>query len=213
MKRILVIGGGAYQIPLIKRIIETGNQAYCVDGNPNAQGFLYATESKHIDVLDREACLTFAKEIHADAVMTYGATLTLPTVSYIGKELNLPALPMDTAEISKSKFKIKKCLAEFGCNVKGEFFEMYSPEDAKKHNFIMPCVIKPSDGSGSKGVSLVYEEAQLDKAIQCAYENARYGEFYAENLIAGEEFSAEIFVCNGQIFVYAIVKTTFEKMY
>lgn len=211
MKRILVIGAGAYQIPLIQRIIETGNLAYCVDGNPNAQGFLYATESRHIDVLDQNACLAYAKEIRADAVMTYGATLTLSTVSYVGRELNLPVLPMDTAEISKSKFKIKKRLAEYGCNIKGDFFEMYAPEDAQKHEFPKHCVIKPSDGSGSKGVSLVYDESQLHEAIAYAYQNARYGEFYAESLIDGEEFSVETFVCNGQIFVYAIVKTTFEK--
>lgn len=211
MKRILVIGGGAYQVPLIKRIIELGNQAFCVDGNPNAMGFSYATESRNIDVLDREACLAYAREINIDAVMTYGATLTLPTVSYIGMKLGLPVLPLQTAEISKSKYKIKRCLAEHGCNIRGNFFEMHAPEDALRHEFSLPCVIKPSDGSGSKGVSIVHREDQLKDAIQYAYDNARYGEFYVESLISGEEYSAEAFVCNGETHVYAIVKTTFEK--
>lgn len=211
MKKILVIGGGAYQVPLIKRIIERGNLAFCVDGNPNAMGFSYATESRNIDVLDREACLAYAREINIDAVMTYGATLTLPTVSYIGMKLGLPVLPLQTAEISKSKYKIIRCLADHGCNIKGDFFEMHAPEDALNHEFSLPCVIKPSDGSGSKGVSLVYKEAQLKDAIRYAYDNARYGEFYAESLIPGEEYSAEAFVYNGETYVYAIVKTTFEK--
>lgn len=212
MKKILVVGGGAYQVPLIKRIIESGYEAYCVDGNPNALGFECATGYKHINVLDENACLEYAKELSIDAVMTYGATLTLPTVAYIGEKLGLPALPVDTAELSKSKYKIKKRLADYGCNIKGDFFEMYSVEDAKNHEFILPCVIKPSDGSGSKGVSLVYNKSEIENAVQYAFDGARYGEFYAESLIDGEEYSAEAFVANGEIYVYAIVKTTFERL-
>ncbi len=212
MKKILVVGGGAYQVPLIKRIIESGYEAYCVDGNPNAMGFECATGYKHINVLDENACLEYAKEISIDAVMTYGATLTLPTVAYIGEKLGLPALPVDTAKLSKSKYKIKKRLADYGCNIKGDFFEMYSVEDAKNHEFTLPCVIKPSDGSGSKGVSLVYNENEIEEAVQYAFDGARYGEFYAESLIDGEEYSAEAFVANGEIYVYAIVKTTFERL-
>lgn len=212
MKKILVVGGGAYQVPLIKRIIESGHEAYCVDGNPNAMGFECATGYKHINVLDENACLEYAKELGINAVMTYGATLTLPTVAYIGEKLGLPALPVDTAELSKSKYKIKKRLSDYGCNIKGEFFEMYSVEDAKNHKFTLPCVIKPSDGSGSKGVSLVYNENEIEEAIQYAFDGARYGEFYAESLIDGEEYSAEAFVANGEIYVYAIVKTTFDRL-
>lgn len=210
MKRILVVGGGAYQTPLIKRIIELGHEAYCVDGNPCAQGFEAATGYKHIDVLDKDACLEYARTLGIDAVMTYGATLTLPTVAYIGKMLSLPALSLETAELSKSKFKIKKRLAEYGCNIKGDFFELHSRDE--KREISLPCVIKPSDGSGSKGVSLVYNESEISAAINYAFDGARYGEVYVESLIDGEEYSAEAFVANGEIYVYSIVKTTFERL-
>ncbi len=210
MKRILVVGGGAYQVPLINRIKERGYEAYCVDGNEQALGFKCATGFKHLDITDKEACLEYAKELRIDAVMTYGATITLPTVSYIGENLGLPVLPMDTCEASKSKYKIKKRLAEFGCNIRGDFFEMYSEEDANKHKFSFPCVIKPSDGSGSKGVSLVREEKELKDAIKYAFSSARFGEFYAEALIPGEEYSVEAFVTPDETYVYCVVKTTFE---
>lgn len=211
MKRVLVIGGGAYQVPLIRRIRELGHEAYCVDYNPQCPGFAVATDARVINVLDTEACLAYAKELHIDAVMTYGATLTLPTVAYIGERLGLPALPLQTAEISKSKYKIKQCLADAGLNIQGDFFEMRAPEDAAKHTFTYPCVIKPSDGSGSKGVSLVYGESELSAAIDYAFDSARYDEVYVEGLIPGEEYSVEAFVCRGEIYVYAVVKTTFVK--
>ena len=211
MKKILVVGAGEYQMTLIKRITELGHEAYCVDYNKNAVGFGYATGYKVIDIMDKEACLAYARELGIDAVMTYGATISLPTVAYIAENMGLPALPVETAEISKSKYKIKKRLAEAGLNVKGDFFEMYSREDAKKHTFEFPCVIKPSDGSGSKGVSLVNNESELSLAIDYAFDSARFGEVYCEGFVDGEEYSAECFVCGDEVYVYAIVKTTFER--
>ena len=211
MKRILVIGGGAYQVPLIKRIIELRHEAYCVDKNPHAPGFACATGYQNIDVMDRDACLAYAKQIGIDAVMTYGATLTLPTVAYIGETLGLSVLPCETADISRSKYQIKKRLADCGCNIKGDFFCIRSIQEADKHTFTLPCVIKPSDGSGSKGVSLVYREEEIIPALQYAFDGARYGEVYAEGLVSGEEYSAEAVVAYGETYVYAIVKTTFER--
>lgn len=211
MKKILVVGGGAYQVPLIKRIRELGHEAYCIDGNPNAVGASSATAFSRIDVLDKEACLAHAKALGIDAVMTYGATLTLPTVAYIGEKMGLVTLSHDTAELSRSKFAIKQRLADCGCHIKGDFFALHTPEDVTDHTFTFPCVIKPSDGSGSKGVSLVYEEAQLEEAVRYAFAGARYGEIYVESLVEGEEYSAEAFVANGEIYVYAIVKTTFYR--
>ncbi len=211
MKRILVVGAGEYQTTLIKRIVELGYEAYCVDYNKNAVGFKYATGYKIIDIMDEEACLEYAKELMIDAVMTYGATISLPTVAYIGEKMNLPALPVETAEISKSKYKIKKRFDECGLNIKGDFFEMYSPDDAKKHTFSYPCVVKPSDGSGSKGVCLVKNESELSEALNYAFESARFGEVYCEGFVEGEEYSVEVFVCNEKVYVYAIVKTTFTR--
>ncbi len=211
MKKILVVGGGDYQTPLIKRINEMGYESLCVDRNPDAPGFKFATSHKCIDVLDMESCLTYAKENNIDAVMSYGATLTLPTVSYIADKLNLPALPYETAKLSTNKYLIKKRLAEGKCNIFGDFFELKNREEAKKQVFDFPCVVKPCDGSGSKGVSLVNNQTELENALDYAFKNARYGNVYKESLIDGDEYTVEAFVHNKNVYVYAIIKTTFVK--
>ncbi len=211
MKRILVIGAGDYQVPLIKRIIEKGYWAYCVDFNPDAPGYKFATGYRNIDVMNFDACLSYAKEIGVDAVMTYGSTLTLPTVAYLCSELSLPAITMETAEISKNKFKIKQRLFENGCNVKGAFFATNNIEEARKCTYEYPCVIKPADGSGSKGVTVVNSEDELDEALEYAFSSSRYSDVYTEAFIDGEEYSVEAFICNDEVYIYAIVKTTFVK--
>ena len=211
MNKILVVGGGEYQVPLIKRIVELGNQAFCIDKNPYSPGFHYSTESEVIDIINQEKSLEYAIKQNVNAVMTYGATLPLPTVAYIGTHLNLPCLPMETAELSTNKYLIKKRLFEAGCNTDGDFFKIIPEQDRKEFAVSYPCVIKPSDGSGSKGVSVVYDEAGLSSAIQYANRFARYGELYCEKFIDGEEYSVEIFVDNGEVYFYGIIKTTFIK--
>lgn len=211
MKKILVIGGGNYQVPLIRRIAENGYEAFCVDRNEQAPGFRFAAGYACIDVLDRDACLEYAKKNGVSAVMTYGATLPLPTVSYIGEKLGLKALPARTSELSKNKYLIKKALSEAGCNICGAFHAFSSPEEVKGIEIEYPCVIKPCDGSGSKGVSLVMREEEAEAAFRYAFDSARYGEIYCEAFIPGKEYSVEAFVDRDSIYIYGIVKTTFLR--
>lgn len=210
MKIILVIGAGAYQLPAIQRIRAMGFEAYCVDYKEGQPGFEYANGYRIIDVKDKERCLTYAKELQVDGILTWGATLTLPTVSYICERLGLPCMPLATSEISTSKYLIRKKLTECGLNSAGDCFEMYSKEEAKQKVLKAPFVIKPSDGSGSKGVRIVLNDAEIDDAIEYAFDGARDNHVYVEPYIAGEEYSAEAYANNGQVFVNTIVKTQFE---
>jgi len=210
-KKILVIGAGDYQVPLIKRIRELKYEVYCLDYNSEASGFSYSDGFAVIDVCDVDKCYAYAKNLGIDAVMTYGSTMTLPTVAYIAERLNLTALNGETAKLSKSKYAIKKRLADKGLNIKGEFFSSNTIDEAKQKKYSYPCVIKPSDGSGSKGVSIVHSQAELNMAIEYAFMSARYGEIYAESFIPGNEYSVECFVDKEDIYVYAIVKSTFVR--
>ncbi len=211
MKKILVIGGGAYQVPLIRRIQELGYESYCVDRNAKSEGFLYASGYKTCDVIDKEACLAYAKDLEISAVMTYGATLTLPTVAYIGQKLGLPALPVETAEIAKNKFHIKQRLIQSGCNCYGKCFKIVRGDNLDPDEISFPCVIKPCDGSGSKGVSIVNNQTELSEALKYAFSSARYGEIYYEDFVDGSEYSVEAFVNNSKPYIYGIVKTTFKQ--
>lgn len=211
MKKVLVVGGGAYQVTLIKRLKEKGHTVYCLDKNPQSPGFQYADGYNVVDVLDKPACLSYAEELGISAVMTYGATLTLPTVSYIGEHLNLPVLPMRTSEIARSKYEIKKCLADYGCNTLGDFFELDLADGVQDSFFAFPCVLKPSDGSGSKGVAIVRSAEELNDAMDYAFRSSRYGKIYCERLIDGDEYSVESFVCHDEIYIYGIIKTTFHR--
>ena len=209
MKKILIIGAGDYQAPAIQRARQLGHEVYSVDYKEKQSGFAYANGYRIIDVKNKEACLAYAKELKVDGVLTWGATLTLPTVSYIGEAMGLPCMPMKTSEISRSKYQIRKKLTDCGLNSGGETFEVHNWEEVKRETFKIPFVVKPCDGSGSKGVKVVFDESKIESAIQYAFDGARNGEIYVEPFIPGEEFSVEAYTCEGEVYIYSIVKTEF----
>lgn len=212
MEKILIIGAAAYQVPAIVRAKELGHTVYCVDYKEGQPGFVYADGYKIIDVRDKEHCLEYAKELGIDGVLTWGATLTLPTVAYISENMGLPGISEETAELSMSKFLIKKKLVVCGLNTGGEVFQLRDWNEAKTHQYNFPVVIKPSDGSGSKGVSIVKGESELNEAIQYAFDGARNHEIYVEPFIQGTEYSVEAYVNTGKVYIYSIVKTSFRWM-
>lgn len=210
MKKILIIGAGDYQVPAIIRTRELGYEVFCVDYKNNQPGFKYANGHEIIDVKNHESCLNYAQRLNIDGVLTWGATLTLPTVSYIGENMGLPCMPMSTSILSMNKYLIRKKLDDNGLNCGGPIFNIVNHEDIKKHDLCLPFVVKPSDGSGSKGVKIVTDENEIDNAIQYAFDGARNNNIYIEPYISGEEFSVEAYVCNGVCYVYSIIKTEFK---
>lgn len=209
MKKILVIGAAAYQVPAIQRIIELGHEAYCVDYKEGQPGFELATGYKVVDVKDKDACLEYAKELNINGVMSWGATLTLPTVSYIGETMGLPTIPMSTAEVSTDKYLIRKRLTECGLNSSGDVFDLYSAEEAKSKRYTIPFVVKPCDGSGSKGVAIVRKRSEIEQAIQYAFNGARNSHIYVEPYVNGAEYSVEAYAYRGDVYVYSIIQTEF----
>lgn len=212
MKKVLVIGAGRLQTKTIKLVKELGYYCLCVDGNPESEGFKIADEHRNIDVLDTEACLSYAKERGIDGVTTTSATITLSTVARIAQEMGLVGIDPNVVEILKSKYEIKKKLYNSRLNNAGFFADISTPDMVEKaKQFIQyPAVIKPSDGSGSKGISIVHNPGELAAAIEYAIDCSRTKNIYIETFVEGTEYGVECFVFKGEIIVYGVIKQTFK---
>ncbi len=62
MKKLLMIGAGFLQSFVIKKAKMMGIFVVAIDGNINATGFQYADKFKVVDIVDKEQCLSVAKE-------------------------------------------------------------------------------------------------------------------------------------------------------
>lgn len=107
-KKLLILGGSEFQIPLVLKAKELGIITYIVDINSDAPALKYADYSYQLSVKNKEEILKIAKEIMPDGVTVGMVDLAIPTYAYIAKELNLPGISIDSALKATNKYEMIK---------------------------------------------------------------------------------------------------------
>jgi biotin carboxylase len=99
------------------------------------------------------------------------------------------------------------------CCPKFAFFS--NPNFSEDTEFTFPVIVKPTDRSGSRGVTKVYKPGKVNEAIAKALENSINGGAIVEEFIEGREFSVEGISVNGKHQVLTITDkvTTGEPYY
>lgn len=213
MKRLLVIGAGFLQTFVIKKAKELGYYVVVVDGNPHAEGFEFADTYRCIDIVDEETCLHFAKKEQIDGVLTAATDYGVLTASYIAENMDIPGLKYKTAQLIKNKYLVRKMLYENKVDDTEQAYEITEDTDIVTLASLLtyPIMIKPCDGSGSRGVSRVDHPAEVLKACKCAMDSSITHKAEIESFINGKEYGVESLVVNGEIHVLAVMKKNMTK--
>ena len=208
MKKILIIGAGFLQDFVIRKAKFMGYYTLAVDGNPSAIGFSHADKSAVINIVDEQACLDFAKEEKIDGVLTAATDYGVLTASYIAQRMGLPGLNYESAKLIKNKYLVRKKLFENHVDDTEQAYEVTAETDITTLSQLLtyPIMVKPCDGSGSRGASRVDHPDELYKACKYAMDASITHRAEIESFINGREYGAESLVVNGQIHVLAIIK-------
>ncbi|MEB2265690.1 ATP-grasp domain-containing protein [Priestia megaterium] len=213
MKKILIIGAGFLQTFVIKKAKDMGYYTIAIDKNPQSPGFQYADEYKIIDIVDEEACLRYAISKNIDGVLTAATDYGVLSASYVAKKMNLPGVDYNVASLIKNKYAVREILFK---NKVDELSQYYYINDIKEIKSLadsikLPVMVKPCDGSGSKGARKVEYKYELERACNEAIKSSRVGKVLIEDFIVGNEFGVESFVYNGEIKVLAIMGKVMTK--
>lgn len=213
MKKILVIGAGFLQDFVICKAKAMGYETLAVDANPNAVGFKHADKYRVINIVDQNACLAYAKEEQIDGVLTAATDYGVLTASYIAREMGLPGLDYEAAKLIKNKYKVHKCLYENQVDDTQPASEVNldTDIDTLAEEIVFPVMIKPCDGSGSRGASRVDSVVEFKNACRFAMDSSVTQRATVEPFIFGTEYGAESIVVNGKVYVLAIMKKWMTK--
>ncbi len=208
MKKLLMIGGGFLQTYVIKKAREMGYEVHVVDGDPNAMGYQFANHYEVIDIKDEEGCIRYAREHQVDGVLTAATDFSVLVVSRVAEEMGLPGLNYESAKIIKNKAAYRNKLYEAKADDTGYAFELHTEEDIEKalNTITFPVMVKPCDGSGSRGASKVERAEDFEKACQFAMSGSVTHRAIAEPFIDGREYGVESFVDNGEIHILAVMQ-------
>lgn len=203
-----MLGGGFLQKFVIQKAKELGYYVYCLDANPRAVGFEIADESAVINIVDEEACLKFAKEKNVDGVLTAATDFGVLAMSYIAQKMHLPGINYNSAKIIKNKADVRRVLFNAHADDTGYSFEIDSLEEAQRvlTQIQFPVMMKPVDGSGSRGASKVERAEDFISAVEFAMSGSITHRAVAEPFVDGKEYGVESFVDNGEIHVLAVMQ-------
>lgn len=211
-KKILVIGAGFLQSFIIKRAKELGYYVLAVDLDENAIGFKYCDEFAIIDICDMESCLEYAKEKNIDGVITGATDYGVITTSYIAEQLSLPGLKLSKVKMIKNKYEVTKKLCECNLSCIKQCIQIKNINDLKKlKKLSYPLIVKPVDGSGSRGVQKVSNFEELETACREAFINSQSGKVLIQDYIEGKEYGADIFIYGDKIKVFGPIGKEMTK--
>lgn len=193
MKKLMLLGGSRYALPVIRAAHNLGIYVITVDYLPNNIAHRYSDEYCNISIVEKEAVLHAAKEMQVDGIMSFACDPGVVTAAYVAEKLGLPSCgPYESVCILQNKGRFRKFLAEHGFRVPTA--KSYrSIENAVKDTalFHWPVIVKPTDSAGSKGVTKVERPEDLKESISHALSFSRGNEFIIEDFITQKGYSSD----------------------
>ena len=208
MKKVLVIGAGFLQDFVIQKAQKMGYKVHAVDADPTAIGFTHADHYGVVNIVDEKACLEYAKENQIDGVLTAATDYGVLTAAYIAQEMGLPGLKYEVAQLIKNKYKVRKCLYEHHVDDTEQAYEVHEDTNIEElaQKLTYPVMVKPCDGSGSRGASRVDRKEELGTACKYAMAGSITHRAEIETFITGREYGAESLVVNGEVHVLGVMQ-------
>jgi biotin carboxylase len=199
-ERLLVLGAGPAQLGLLSAARRRGLFVIAVDRDPSAPGFQYVDRRAIISVEDESAIERLADAERIDGVIAPGIDGAVAIAARVAERLGLahPVSP-EAALLATSKLRERERFAQEG--VPQPAFEVCTtPAEAvaAAGRVGYPCVLKPTDRHGQRGLTFVEGRDGLDRAIDEAFVQSRSGVLLVEELIDGPEVMINGFSRDGR---------------
>ena len=192
-KKLMLLGGIRYLLPVIKAAHEQGYYVITADYIPDNIAHKYSDEYVNVSIIDKEAVLKVAREKQIDGIMSFGVDPGVVSASYVQTQMGLPSFgPFESVEILQNKDKFRAFLTEHGFNVpKAKGYSKIEDAMADASIWEYPIIVKPTDAAGSKGVTRVDEPSQLKVAVEYAFDKSLSGHIIIEDFIEKQGCSSD----------------------
>lgn len=200
--RLLVLGAGPLQAPLVRRAGEMGLEVVTADNLPGNVAHALADASVVASTRDPGAVLRAAHAHRVDAVATACSDVAVPTLAVVADALGLPGVPLGVARCWTRKDAFRRFQRDAGLPhpawVAGRDAEALLREARRLEG---PVVVKPVDRSGSRAVRVLpsAEDAGLADAVRAALAASFVAAVCVEQYVAGPEYGGDGVVQGGNL--------------
>jgi len=210
-KTIYIIGGGPLGINIIKWAREIGLTTIVTDKSSDAPGLEIADVPINIDASDSNLHLEYVKKLclKYDIVGTYcQIEQSIMTGYYIREYLGIENNTFKSLERSLSKDMMKQCWSNKLIQTP-DYKEIHTVDDLSE--FLKSnhgdYIIKPTKGSGSRGVQVINISSDYKTAYKVCMESVGgQGHIIVEELIIGRSIDVNGILINGKLFPGGILE-------
>ena len=189
---LLVLAASVQQVPVIRRCIELGARVITLDNRPDNPGHALAHRSYNVDIRDLQAVFDIAVKEKIDGVIAAASDVAVETAAEIGARLGVIAPPVFATRALLSKLAFRETQQAMGLPTPQWSSDGSSPATG-------PWIVKPARASGSRGIRIVRDKAELSRVQGIAQAASLDGAAIVEAVLDGSQHTVEGWMQDGKI--------------
>ena len=201
-QKLAVIGASYLQQPLVEKAKEMGLEVHCFAWEEGAVCKDIADHFYPISIIEKEEILSICQQVGINGICTIASDVAAPTVAYVAEKMGLVGNSYESAVRANNKYLMRESFSKY--DVPCPKYMVATPDTLNTptvldglREFQYPIIIKPSDRSGSLGVSKICAPAEYYPAINHAMKVSFKHEAMIEEFIDGREISVEFISYQG----------------
>lgn len=203
-KKLLIVGGSYGDIPLIIEAKKLGFYVITTGNNPNDLGHKFSDEVHLRDFSKKDEILELARNLKIDAIVPSCHDLSMICSSYVAEKLSLKGFDSYETTINlHHKDRFRKIATELNLMVP-KFLSFENSKEAKDSLkfFSFPCIVKPIDLGGGKGITILHNLDKVDEAIDYAFQFSKSKKIIVEEFVSGTLHSFSTFIKDQKVINY-----------
>ncbi|MBP5294934.1 MAG: ATP-grasp domain-containing protein [Lachnospiraceae bacterium] len=189
-KRLLILGGSRISLEIIrharaKGIVTAVTDWYPLEKSPAKKA---ADEAYYVSTSDIDAMVGLIREKQFDGVFTGFTDSVLPYYAQMCERAGLPAYgTKEQFELFTDKEKYKELMRRFDVPTVPEYRIDMENVEKSAAGIVYPVIVKPADGSGSRGITVCKNIEELKEALRFAEESSKEKAVVVEQYLEAPE--------------------------
>lgn len=202
--KVLILGIGYAQKDAMLVLAELGHKVVACSNTELGSARENCDEFFLVDIKDINQVMLLAQQTQVDLVYSMGSDLATPTISKVSEMLNLPHFVTYEDSLNMHDKGRSRHTLSFEHSLSLKYAIIEETADIRWSHY--PCMVKPIDSQGQRGVSycLTPEELTINSEIAISFSPTKRA--IVEEYIDGQEYSANAYLVGGQLVFCFITK-------
>jgi biotin carboxylase len=150
-----------------------------------------------ISIVECDEILDVCRRIGIDGICSIASDLAAITVNHVAHAMGLPGNSPECAKKSTNKHLMRMAFEE-NHDPSPRSFMVETADNLERYRLNYPVIVKPTDRSGSRGITKLLSADGLKQAVECAIEQSFEKKALIEEFAGGREYSVEYISYHGE---------------